>query len=387
VTGDGTPADERPSSPPPGGQDGRSTAPQAEARIHATPLARRVAADLGIDLHDVHGSGPHGSVVRADVEDAAPAAPATPAPTVPQAEPAPATHASPATPATHATPATPATPATHATHATHATPATHATHATHASRATAAADASAATPAPAPTSAATPGTHDLARQHDRQAAMREAIGALMARSAREIPHYHLGTHVDLARATEFLARHNDTLPVTRRLLPAALLLKATALAARATPAVNGHWRDGALHESERVHLGVAISLRGGGLVAPAIHDADTLKLDDLMTALRDLVERARRGRLRNSEMTDATLTVTNLGERGVETVHGVIYPPQVALVGFGRIVERPWAVDGMLAVRPVVHATLAADHRASDGHAGGLFLRLLDHHLQEPDHL
>lgn len=294
-------------------------------RIHASPLARRVAADLGVDLHDLHGTGPHGSIVRADVEVAAHAPATVPAP------PAPAPPA----------PTAPTPP-----------------------------------PAPAP---------DALRA--RQAAMREAIGALMARSAREIPHYHLGSHIDLARATAFLAEHNRERPVTERVVPAALLLKATALAAREAPAVNGHWQDGAMRPSDRVHLGVAIALRGGGLVAPAIHDADTLGIDDLMAALRDLVERARRGRLRNSEMTDATLTVTNLGERGVETVHGVIYPPQVALVGFGRIVDRPWAVDGMLAVRPIVHATLAADHRASDGHTGGLFLAALDHHLQEPDQL
>jgi pyruvate dehydrogenase E2 component (dihydrolipoyllysine-residue acetyltransferase) len=86
-------------------------------------------------------------------------------------------------------------------------------------------------------------------------------------------------------------------------------------------------------------------------------------------------------------MADPTLTVTNLGEQGAEAVHGVIYPPQVALVGFGRIVDRPWAVDGMLAVRPTLVATLAADHRVSDGHRGGLFLAAIDEGLQDPQHL
>ncbi len=86
-------------------------------------------------------------------------------------------------------------------------------------------------------------------------------------------------------------------------------------------------------------------------------------------------------------MSDPTITVTNLGDRGVDLVHGVIYPPQVALVGFGAVRERPWAADGMLGVRPVVIATLAADHRASDGHAGGRLLTLIDHRLQEPEKL
>jgi len=136
-----------------------------------------------------------------------------------------------------------------------------------------------------------------------------------------------------------------------------------------------------------VHLGVAVALRGGGLVAPALHDVDRLTLDGLMDALRDLVKRARTGRMRGSEMRDPTLTVTNLGDQGVETVHGVIYPPQVALVGFGRIAQRPWATGDMVGAHPVVHGTLAADHRASDGHTGGLFLAAIERRLQEPEEL
>src|SRR5919106_158736 len=130
-----------------------------------------------------------------------------------------------------------------------------------------------------------------------------------------------------------------------------------------------------------------ISLRGGGLIAPVIHDADQKSLAELMSALRDLVQRARIGGLRSSELTDPTITVTSLGERGAETVIGIIYPPQVALVGFGRIVERSWAVDGALAVRPVVSPSLAADHRARDGHRGGVLLAEIDRLLQEPESL
>jgi pyruvate dehydrogenase E2 component (dihydrolipoamide acetyltransferase) len=175
--------------------------------------------------------------------------------------------------------------------------------------------------------------------------------------------------------------------VAERLLPAALLLKAVALAAHEVPETNGFFVDGAFCPSEQVHLGVAVSLRGGGLVAPAIHDADRLALGDLMAALRDLVARARRGVLRGSEMRDPTLTVTNLGDQGADGVFGVIYAPQVALAGFGRIVERPWAAGGAVAVRPVVRATLAADHRVSDGHRGGRFLAVVERLLQAPETL
>jgi pyruvate dehydrogenase E2 component (dihydrolipoamide acetyltransferase) len=165
------------------------------------------------------------------------------------------------------------------------------------------------------------------------------------------------------------------------------MLKATALAAQSAPAMNGFWVDGAFQPAPRVHLGIAVSLRGGGLVAPALHDAADLSLAELMRQMRDLVTRARAGRMRGSELTDPTITVTNLGEQGVELVHGVIYPPQVALVGFGRITDQPCAVDGMLAVRPVVRATLSADHRVSDGHRGSRFLNAIDDLLQHPEAL
>lgn len=148
----------------------------------------------------------------------------------------------------------------------------------------------------------------------------------MSRFKPEIPHYYLSTTVDLAPTLDWLHERNRVLDVTRRLVPAALMLKATALAAREASAMNGFWVDGAFQPAAHVHLGVAISLRGGGLVAPALHDAADLPLEELMVRMRDLVTRARGGRLRRSELSDPTLTVTNLGEQGVESVHGVIYP-------------------------------------------------------------
>jgi pyruvate dehydrogenase E2 component (dihydrolipoamide acetyltransferase) len=239
--------------------------------------------------------------------------------------------------------------------------------------------------APAPTEA--PIARPIAtetRSDDRQLAMRRAIANLMSRSAREIPHYHLTSQIDLSGALSWLEQTNLERSVHDRILPAALLLKAVAIAATRFPDLNGFWIHNAFQPAGRVHLGVAVSLRGGGLVAPAIHDADAMDLVTLMGALRDLVARTRAGHLRSSEMADPTLTVTNLGERGVEVVHGLLYPPQVALVGFGTIVERPWAVNGMIGARPIVTAALAADHRASDGMRGARFLATIDQLLQEP---
>jgi pyruvate dehydrogenase E2 component (dihydrolipoamide acetyltransferase) len=217
-------------------------------------------------------------------------------------------------------------------------------------------------------------------------AMRQAIAAAMARSKREIPHYYLSTTIDLTSALDWLARANAERSVTGRLLAGVLLLKAVALALREQPGLNGFWKDRFM-AGEGIHVGWAIALRGGGLVAPAVHDADRHSLDDLMDALRDLVRRARSGGLRSSEMTDPTITVTSLGEQGVEAVQGVIYPPQVAIVGFGTIGLRPWVHDGRVAARQLVTASLAADHRASDGHRGGLLLRAIDRLLQEPEAL
>jgi pyruvate dehydrogenase E2 component (dihydrolipoamide acetyltransferase) len=228
-------------------------------------------------------------------------------------------------------------------------------------------------PAPAPPTAA-PGS-------------RHALAALMERSNREIPHYYLTTRVDLSRALAWLAAANASRPPSERLLPAVLLLKAVALAARRVPEVNGFWRDDRFQPGPGIHLGVAISRKTAEVVVATLHDADRLPLAALMGALRDLVARARAGTLRSSELADSTLTVTNVGELGVDQVLGVIFSPQVALVGFGRVGEQPWAEGGTVSARPVVEATLAADHRASDGYRGGRFLAAVAELLQKPEEL
>ena len=296
----------------------------APGRRRISPLARRVAADLGVDLPGVPGTGPDGAVLEADVRRAA----ERPAPRSAGAVPA------------------------------------------------------QAGPAGAPASARAEAANAA---QARLAAMRQVTARLMARSKREIPHYYLRQAIDLTKAMAWLHDRNRELEVSERLVPAALLLKATAVAARQVSALNGYWTDDRFVPGSGVHLGVAISLRGGGLVTPAIRDAAGLSPPELMDRLRDLVTRARTGRLRGSELTDATITVTNLGDQGVELVYGVIYPPQVALVGFGKVAERPVAVDGLVGARPVVITTLAADHRATDGYTGARFLTALSDLLQRPE--
>lgn len=220
-----------------------------------------------------------------------------------------------------------------------------------------------------------------------QTRMRQSIAAAMTRSKREIPHYYLSTTIDMHPAMTWLAEQNESRPVEDRLLYGVLLIKAVAKALRVVPELNAVWNEQQVELKPQIHVGVAISLRTGGLLAPAIHETDLKSLDELMRAFRELVTRTRGGGLRASELSDPTITVTSLGENGVETVFGVIYPPQVAIVGFGKIVQRPWSVDGGIASRPLITATLAADHRVSDGHRGGLFLSAVERLLQEPSQL
>ena len=305
------------------------TAPAPAAtpgRIACSPSARQLALELGVDLATVTGTGPHGAIGRGDVEAAARAAGTKP--------PAPAEPVSPA----QAEPS-----------------------------------AEKAAGKPAPTAA--------------MKAMRQAIAAAVSRSNREIPHYYLESEIDLSRPLKWLEEENRKRSLRERILPVALLVKAVALALREVPELNGFWQNDQLEVRPDIHIGFAVALRQGGLISPAVHHVDQLGVGEVMERLVDLIERTRTGHLRGSEMTDATVSVTSLGDRGVRTVYGVIYPPQVALIGFGRISERPWAEDGMLGVRRCVTATLAADHRATDGHQGALFLEALNRHLNLPETL
>jgi pyruvate dehydrogenase E2 component (dihydrolipoamide acetyltransferase) len=275
-------------------------------RVHISPVAKKIAAEHGIDVALLSGTGPGGRITLKDVQKAAQAKGAPPAPSA---------------------------------------------------------------------------------ELDRRARMRQVIAAAMARSKREIPHYYLSTSIDMSRSVNWLTQGNLKRSVEDRLVYGVLLLKAVALALHEVPELNSVWSAGKVVQSSDVHVGTAISLRGGGLVAPALHHTDRQSLDELMKNFRDLVLRARAGSLRSSELSDPTITVTSLGEQGVEAVFGIIYPPQVALVGFGKITERPWSVDGQIISRPIITATLSGDHRVTDGHRGGLFLAAIDRLLQEPEKL
>jgi pyruvate dehydrogenase E2 component (dihydrolipoamide acetyltransferase) len=215
----------------------------------------------------------------------------------------------------------------------------------------------------------------------RAQAMRSAIASAMTRSWREIPHYHVGCEIVVEAPLRALEAFNQERPVSQRVLFAAVLLRAVAQAVAQTPTLNGRFDSGRFEPAEAVHLGVVTSLRGGGLVVPTVHHADRLSLPEWMATLSAVLERARTGRLRSSDLADSTLSVSHLGDRGAESVQGLIYPPQVALVGLGRVALRPAVVDGQVVAARTLHASLAGDHRVSDGLVGSRFLAALSERL------
>lgn len=277
----------------------------------ASPAARARAAELGIALETVAGSGPGGAILLSDVESHVPPVPRPAAKPVMQESPK-----------------------------------------------------------------GKPGL-DMAE-------MRRAIAAAMGRSKREIPHYYLTHEIDLQSAQDRLSALNAGRTPDRRLLMGALLVHATVKALAKVPELNGRHEAEPYAPSAPVHCGLGVAMRGGGLIAPAIIDAQDMDPDAIMAAMRDIVSRTRTGRLRNSEITKGTITISSLGETGVDALIGVIYPPQVALVGFGAPRLKPMVHDGIVQPRLAVTVSLAADHRVSDGRRGAAFLAEIDRLLQEP---
>lgn len=285
--------------------------PAPGGAITASPAARSRAAELGIALEMVAGSGPGGAILLSDVEHHVPVA---------------------------------------------------------------------LTPAVEPVAAASP----TGKPGLDMAEMRRAIAAAMSRAKREIPHYYLTHAIDLQSAQDRLTAINAGRTPDQRLLLGAFLIHATVKALAKVPELNGRHEGTPYRASGPVHCGVAVAMRGGGLIAPAILDAQDMDPDAIMQAMRDIVVRTRTGRLRNSEITKGTITVSSLGETGVDALIGVIYPPQVALVGFGAPRVRPMVHDGTIQPRLAVTVSLAADHRVSDGRRGAIFLAEIDRLLQEP---
>ena len=301
-----------------------------DIRTRATPAARKLARDLGVELKSVSASGPDGAIVLADVR---------------------AFSLSTSTEISSGAPVV-------------------------ASADKVSGDAI----APLSADKGSRSTIDADR-------MRIAIAAAMSRSKKEIPHYYLSNSVNMSAAIKYVADENASRDPSERLLLSAILIKAVATSLATYGEFNGFYVKNRFQQSDAVHLGMAINIRGGGLVAPAIHHANQLSINDIMQALRDLVSRVRKGRYRASELNDPTITLSSLGERGVDTLYGVVFPPQVAIIGSGTVSEQPIIQNSEVVTAPMLTMTMSADHRVSDGHRGALFLKKIAHHLQNPEQL
>ena len=293
-------------------QPPEATAPQP-ATLTTSPLVRHLAAERGLDLQEVHGSGRGGVVTRHDL-DQAPTRPAAAATFV---------HASPLARrlARELGVDLAAIPPSGAAAAVRADDVRRWAARSHEEKPAAA----------------------TAEPLDRAEAMRRAIAGLIEQSNREIPHYYLTRVIDLSTALAWLRGSNRERSPTAQLVPAAALLAAAARGVRAVPQLNGSYLDGRFRPAERVDLGLVVSLRRGGIMVPAIPAADELGICELMARVREVVDRARTGRLRGSDLVQPTITVSNLGDQGADSVLGARLP---APGGAARLRRGPGAPMG-----------------------------------------
>jgi pyruvate dehydrogenase E2 component (dihydrolipoamide acetyltransferase) len=213
--------------------------------------------------------------------------------------------------------------------------------------------------------------------------MRQAIARRMAQSKREAPHYYLLAAIDMTEAMDFRRKVNDTQPEDARVSVNDLIVRACAIALQRHPMFNATIASDEVETHYVQNVCIAIAL-DDGLIAPAILDAGTKSLLDIASESKDLAARAKGGSLRPDEITAGTFTITNLGAYGVETLIGIIQPPQTAILGVGSVAPEPVVRDGEIVVRQVMKVALSADHRVTDGAQGAEFLGEVRALLEQP---
>jgi pyruvate dehydrogenase E2 component (dihydrolipoamide acetyltransferase) len=307
-------------APPPAAQ-APVAAPSAagNGRMRVSPVARRIADERGIDLRQVHGTGPDGRIVKRDLEQFAAVRPPAAAPAPPRPAPAPA----------KAAPAAPGATLTFSK-------------------------------------------------------MRQAIARRMSASKREAPHYYLLVDIDMTAALAFRKDANASLPDdAARISINDMIVRACALALQRHPAFNVSAEGDVFTQQPVQNVCIAIAL-DDGLIAPAVLDTGSKTLAQIAVATRDLVSRAKGGTLKPDEITAGTFSITNLGAYGIETLIGIIQPPQTAILGVGSVAQQPVARDGQVVVRDVMKVALSADHRVTDGALGAQFLGEIKRLLEQP---
>jgi len=307
-----------------------TAAPTGDGRVKASPLARRIAGERGLDLAGLAGSGPGGRIVKADVERAIEAGPT--APPAPSAAPAPA----------------------------------------------------AAPAAPTPGAAERPETAKGSVSFEDLTKLQSTVARRMAESKATAPHFYLSVEADMTRAVEARGRlkaaagEGEPVPSFND-----MVVKACAIALREHPRANGAYRDGRLELYSRVNVGVAVAARDA-LVVPTLFDADTKGLRQIAIEARALAQRVREATITPPELSGGTFTVSNLGMFGISSFAAVINPPQAGILAVGAIAEKPVVRDGELAIGHMMSMTLACDHRILYGADGARFLDRIRNLVEEP---
>jgi pyruvate dehydrogenase E2 component (dihydrolipoyllysine-residue acetyltransferase) len=315
-----------PPAPTPAPSAPAAAAPPSDGRTRASPVARRLAEDMGVDLTTVKGSGPDGRILRRDVE-------AAPRVTAPAVAPAPAPAAASAAPVFR----------------------------------------------PAPVGEDRVEDVPLNR-------MRQAVARRMQESKQQAPHYYLGAEIDMTEAVALRASLNKSLGDEGRLTINDIVILATAKALVQHPKFNAYWVEDHVQRHSRVNIGIAVAL-DDGLVAPAIIDVANKGLLQISREARDVAARARSGHLTPDEYTAGTFNISNIGGYGIEEIIAIITPPQVAVLAVGVAKEKPVVRDGEIVVRSMMIAYLAADHRATDGADGARFLASVRQYLENPSQM
>jgi pyruvate dehydrogenase E2 component (dihydrolipoamide acetyltransferase) len=316
----------------PAGQPQAAATGQDNGRVKASPLARRLAQEAGMQIGSVQGSGPGGRIVKRDIEQAVAQGGSQPQAAAPQA---------PAQPAAAAAPAAAATQV-------------------------------------APTTDARYREHPLTQ-------MRKTIARRLAQSIGPVPTFYLTVEVDMGEAMALRAKINERFKDQGiKTSPNDMVIKAVAMALRKHPFVNAAWTGDAIHLYEQVHIGVAVAI-DEGLITPVIRDADRKGVSEIAVEVKELAGRAREKKLKPEEFTGSTFSISNLGMFGIEEFTAIINPPEAAILAVGAVGPKVVVDDeGNMAIRQRMRVTLSCDHRVIDGATGAQFLQTLKQYLEEP---
>ncbi len=213
--------------------------------------------------------------------------------------------------------------------------------------------------------------------------MRQAIARRMTLSKQTQPHYYLTLDIDMTPAMAFREQFNASATDEQRVSINDLVVKACAIALERHPKFNAEFSEEGLVHHDRVNVCIGVAL-DDGLIAPALLDCQSKSLGRIAVESKDLINRAKAGSLKADEYSDGTFTITNLGAFGVETLIGIINPPQAAILGVGSVMPQAVVRDGQVAVRQVMKVALSADHRVSDGAEGARFIKEIQALLEGP---